>query len=697
MRALTGVDTDRLPEEKARGITIELGFAPLDLGDGLRLSVVDVPGHEGLVRTMVAGATGIDLVLLVVAADEGVMPQTREHLAICELLGLAHGVVALTKSDLAAPELAALAAEEVVSLLAEGPLAGAPVVPVSAQTGAGLGELRDALRKAAERAAPRTPRSGPPRLAIDRAFAARGFGTIVTGTLLGSPLAVGDAVEIFPAGLRARVRGVQSHSETREQGEPGSRCALNLQGVELAQVARGQIVSTPGALAPARALDVSLAWLATAPRAGGPVSVELLAATCERRAHLAPIGAEELAPGERGFARIHIDGEPLPVLPGDRFIVRGFARSEAAGATLGGGVVLDVAPPHRRRSDPQLLHELEALARREPVTDVAVRISRAALAGMPRERLLAETGLSGDALDAALAELAAAGRVTRAGSALWLDARSLGAIEQRTLAALAAWHAAEPIRPGIPARTLRGRLPENVAPEAFELALARLAERGEVAILGDLVRAGVLRGPPLRRRSRGLRPDRRRGARRGPRAAGRPRVERAAGPSDGEAPGSARASRAGGRAGARARRAVVRPRRHRRPARARARVPARARPPRDARLQGADRHLAPHRRSADGALRRAARHRPPRRGPHPARRRAALIRTARDRGQPPISGTDRLRRIFRANRFAISVWRGTASTTPVAGLHQRECDAPSRLRKQPCRLRCRSRAPRFTR
>jgi selenocysteine-specific elongation factor len=490
VRALTGVDTDRLPEEKARGITIELGFAPLDLPGGLRVSLVDVPGHEGLVRTMVAGATGIDLVLLVVAADEGVMPQTREHLAICELLGLAHGVVALTKIDLAAPELAELAAEEIRSLLAAGPLAGAPVVPVSSQTGAGLGELRDALLEAATRAAPRTPRSGPPRLAIDRIFAAKGFGTVVTGTLLGSPLSVGEAVEIFPAGLRARVRGVQSHSEKSERGEPGSRCALNLQGVELAQLARGQIVSTPGALAPAQTLDVSLTWLATAPRAEGPVSVELLAATCERRARLAPIGGDELLAGERGFARIHVDGDPLPVLPGDRFIVRGFARSEASGATLGGGVVLDVAPPHRRRSDPQLWHELEELARRDPETDVAVRVSRAGLAGAPRERLLAETGLAGDALDAALASLTAAGRVTRAGSALCLDASALADIQQRTLAALAAWHVAEPIRPGIPARTLRGRLPENVAPEAFDLALARLAERGEIAILGDLVRAG---------------------------------------------------------------------------------------------------------------------------------------------------------------------------------------------------------------
>jgi selenocysteine-specific elongation factor len=489
VRALTGVDTDRLPEEKARGITIELGFAPLDLGDGLRLSVVDVPGHEGLVRTMVAGATGIDLVLLVVAADEGVMPQTREHLAICELLGLAQGVVALTKTDLVASDLAMLAADEVAARLAEGPLAGAPIVPVSAATGAGLGELRDALRKAAARATPRTPRNGTARLAIDRAFAIKGFGAVVTGTLLGAPIAVGDAVELQPGGLRARVRGVQSHGERREQGEPGSRCALNLQGVELAQLARGLVLSTPGALSPTRTLDATLVWLPGAPRAAAPVSVELLAATCERRARVAPIGEGALVPGEPAFVRIHLEGEPLPVLPGDRFILRGFTRGGSAGATLGGGVVLDVAPPHRRRSDPQLREELARLARREARTDLAVRLSRAGLAGAARERLRAETGLAADALDGALARLETEGFALRAGASLWLAADALAALEARALEALAAWHAAEPIRPGIPARTLRGKLPDNVAPESFGLALERLAARGEIALEADLVRA----------------------------------------------------------------------------------------------------------------------------------------------------------------------------------------------------------------
>jgi selenocysteine-specific elongation factor len=321
VRALTGVDTDRLPEEKARGITIELGFAPLELGDGLRLSVVDVPGHEGLVRTMVAGATGIDLVLLVVAADEGVMPQTREHLAICELLDLAQAW-SRSQTDLAAPELAELAAEE-IGRWPPGSR-GAPVVPALRRP-ARARELRDAPVARRSGAAPRTPRSGPrgcdrPRL--------RGEGVRhdVTGTLLGA-LAVGAAVEIFPAGLRARVRGVQSHSEKREHGEPGSRCALNLQGAPLAQLARGQIVSTPGALAPAGALDVSLVWLGTAPRAEGPVSVELSPPPASgvrgwRRSLGELVPADAASRDPRGGARRCC---------GDRFIVRGLRAASPRG------------------------------------------------------------------------------------------------------------------------------------------------------------------------------------------------------------------------------------------------------------------------------------------------------------------------------------------------------------------------------
>jgi selenocysteine-specific elongation factor len=406
IRALTGVDTDRLPEEKRRGITIELGFAPLDLGEGLRLSVIDVPGHEGLVRTMVAGATGIDLVLLVVAADEGVMPQTREHLAICELLGLERGVVALTKADRVDADVQELAGAEVEELLAGSALAGAPVIPVSAKTGVGLDTLRAALQRIAGEAAARTPREGPPRLAVDRAFAARGFGCVVTGTLVGNPLAVGDAVEILPAGLRARVRGLERFGERVERAEPGARTALNLQGVELADVPRGSVVTRPGALAPTACFDAALRWLPEASAQDELVSVELLAGASERRARCGPIGASALAPGGAGFARIHVEGEPLALLPGDRFVLRGFARTASGGATLGGGRVLDVAPPRRRRSDPTLAAELELLAQGDPERVVPLRIRRAGFAGMPRAALLRETGLAPQTLDAALAAAA---------------------------------------------------------------------------------------------------------------------------------------------------------------------------------------------------------------------------------------------------------------------------------------------------
>ncbi|MGI9432034.1 MAG: selenocysteine-specific translation elongation factor, partial [Myxococcota bacterium] len=400
VRALTGVDTDRLPEEKSRGITIDLGFAPLDLPDGTRLSIVDVPGHEGLVRTMIAGATGIDLLLLVVAADEGVMPQTREHLAICELLGLTRAVVALTKADTVEADMAELAAEEVRELLGTTALADAAILPVSSTTGTGIDALRAALVELADAAPARTPREGPPRLSVDRLFEKRGFGSVVTGTLVGGTLSVGDAVEVYPSGRRARVRGLQSHGEATETAEPGMRCAINLQGVALEELARGQVIAPPERLAPTRTLDVELGWLSVAPALDEPSSVEFLVGTAERRARVAPIGGT-LASGSQGFARVHIEGEPVCVLPGERFVLRGFARTDMGGATLGGGRVLDVAPPHRRRSDPALREELGQLTRGEPSFDLDVRVARAGLAGVTRADLERETGLAGDALEAA--------------------------------------------------------------------------------------------------------------------------------------------------------------------------------------------------------------------------------------------------------------------------------------------------------
>jgi selenocysteine-specific elongation factor len=429
IRALTGVETDRLPEEQARGITISLGFAPLDLDDGRRVSVVDVPGHEGLVRTMVSGASGIDLVLLVVAADEGVMPQTREHVAICELLGIDRGIVALTKIDSTEADLAALAREEVSAFLSETALADAPIVPVSSLTGEGIDELRAAIGKAIDAAKPRTSRTGPPRLSIDRIFSARGFGCVVTGTLVGGSFAVGDTVEIQPSGRRCRIRGLQSHGVSVERCPPGLRCAVNLQGVELDEVARGQVVSTPGLLGPTVSADVEVAWLPVAAPVEDQAAIEFLTGTAKRRARLAPIGDEPLRPGEVGFARLHIDGEPVALAPGDRFIARGFSRNAESGSTVGGGVVLDVAPPHRRRSDPEVRRDLAQLAAGEPEERLAVLIRRSGFRGVERDRLRREAGLDAEISDALLAALAAEGEIASTASDRWLGASALEDLE----------------------------------------------------------------------------------------------------------------------------------------------------------------------------------------------------------------------------------------------------------------------------
>jgi selenocysteine-specific elongation factor len=491
VRALTGVDTDRLPEEKARGITLDLGFAPLDLEGGPRIGVVDVPGHEGLVRTMVAGAAGIDLLLLVVAADEGVMPQTREHVAICELLGVGRGVVALAKSDAVDRETVELAAEEVRELLAPTQLADAAVVPVSSRSGAGLDALRAEIGKLAAAARPRTPRAGPPRLPIDRGFEMHGFGSVVTGTLIGDALHTGDALELQPGGLRGRVRGLQSHGVARERCAPGTRCAVNVQGIPLAELARGRVITAPDALAPTRTLDVALRWLDTSPAASDPLAVSFLIGTSERRARVAPIGADGLAPGSCGFARIHVEGEPIAALPGDRFVARGFARTALGGCTLGGGAVLDVAPPRRRRSDPALRRELELLARGAPEDAVRVRVARSGLGGTARAALRRETGLRESALASTLDALAEGGELALADAELCVSTAALETIEASLARSLADFHRAQPLRPGMPSSALRGHLPANVERSAAQLALTRLIARGEIRVEGDCV---ALRG-----------------------------------------------------------------------------------------------------------------------------------------------------------------------------------------------------------
>jgi selenocysteine-specific elongation factor len=488
VKALTGTDTDQLPEEKDRGITIELGFTVLEL-DGLgALSVIDVPGHEGLVRTMVAGATGIDVVLLVVAADEGVMPQTREHVAICNLLGINRAVVALTKSDLVDSEMVELATDEVRDLLAGTTMRNAGILPVSAKTGQGIEGLRQALTEEVTRPHGQNPQVGLPRLAVDRAFSMRGFGAVVTGTLNGDALRIGEAVEIWPEGTPAKIRSLQSHGEAKDEITGGARCAINLQGIDISELARGQVVTQRNTLRPTPCIDAVIEWLAERAPSEGITSVEFLAGTAERRARVAPIGHAQKVPGEKDLARIHIDGDPLVLLPGDRFILRGFARTPLAGATLGGGMVLDAAPPPRRRSDPQLVEELRRLQDGKLSTALRERVTRSGLGGLDEPALGRELGRRSADIHSALEDLIADQVLIRAGRHIYLDRAALFKLETLLERTLDEFHAREPMRPGMQRAALLGSLPDNVPSEIAEATLTSLAARHGVEIEDDYVR-----------------------------------------------------------------------------------------------------------------------------------------------------------------------------------------------------------------
>lgn len=489
VRALTGRDLDRLPEEKARGITIELGFAPLELASDLRVAVVDVPGHEKFVRTMVAGASGLDLVMLVVAADEGVMPQTREHIAICELLGVDRGLVVLTKSDLVDEEMLELATEDVKDALAGGPLADALILAASAETGDGIDAIRTQLEALVRSAPPRKDDQRPSRLFIDRTFTKHGFGAVVTGTWSGRPRKVGDTIALEPGARKAKIRGLERHGDTVEATESGARIAVNLQSVSADEISRGDLLTESGAVLATQMFDASLRWMANKASLEDTAAVELLAGTAERRARVALIGETPIGPGERGFGRIHIDedGAGLPLLPGDRFVLRGFARDAGVGATIGGGIVLDVAPPHRRRRDPKLHAELERLASGDTSVGLEVRIARSGLEGISVARLGLETGNSPALLEDALSILADSGSIIRLDGGLCLGRAAGDRLMKQLALNLAAFHANDPRQPGMPRAALIGSLPENVPKESAATLLNRLAERAEVVIQSDIV------------------------------------------------------------------------------------------------------------------------------------------------------------------------------------------------------------------
>ena len=377
VKALTGIDTDRLKEEKARGITIELGFAHLELPGGIRFGIVDVPGHEKFVRAMVSGVGGMDLVMLVVAADEGLMPQPREHLDILRLLGVKSGLVALTKSDMVDTDWLALVTEEVREFVAGSFLEDAPIVAVSSRTGEGLHDLRQELSRLAEKAAEKK-REGLFRLPVDRVFTVSGFGTVVTGTLLAGESRVGDELEILPSGREGKVRGIQAHASKTEKGQAGQRLAINLQGIDLDQVQRGDVVVPRDAFRATRAVDVRLDYLSSAPRdLKHRATLRLHSATYEVPAQEILLDRNVLKTGESEHVQLRLR-EPALLLSGDSYILR----VSSPATTVGGGTVLDPFPPRRRRRSSEALQLLDALASGEHQQTIALIIKQSLLSGI---------------------------------------------------------------------------------------------------------------------------------------------------------------------------------------------------------------------------------------------------------------------------------------------------------------------------
>ena len=481
VRALTGVDTDRLPEEKARGITIDLGFAYLPGPAGNVIGFVDVPGHERFVGTMAAGAAGIDFLMLVVAADDGIMPQTREHLAIADLLGLRRGLVAMTKADLASPERRAVVEAQIRAVLGGTALARAPIVATSTVSGEGLDHIRRAIEDAgAEENLLR--RDGRFRLTVDRGFSLPGAGTIVTGTVLSGSVAVGDDLSVAPRGIPARVRSIHAQNHPAEIGRTGQRCALNLAGIARTDVARGDVVLDPSLLAPTDRIDVLLRILPSEPKPAGTwLPVRFHCGAAEVAARLVPLAADAIGPGAQSFAQLVLE-RPVAVAAGDRFVLR----DTSAQRTIGGGVLLDLRAPARKRRTPERLARLEAMRESEPERAVSALLDVPPfcldLTGFCRDRALAEDAPETLASRLDLATL----RVGHAVSAL-SRARWAGFMRSLT-EELAGFHAENPDLQGIGIERLRLALQPRLERPVFDAVLVSLRHSGQVAVEGSWAR-----------------------------------------------------------------------------------------------------------------------------------------------------------------------------------------------------------------
>ena len=483
VKALTGTDTDRLKEEKERGITIELGFAELILGD-FHAGIVDVPGHERFVKNMLAGVGGIDLVMLIVAADEGVMPQTREHLSICQLLGITTGLIVLTKTDLVEPEWIELVTDDIQDFVKDTFLENKPIVPVSAHTGDGLDNLRNTLKKIANQT-PVKCETGIFRIPIDRVFTMRGFGVVTTGTLFSGSVAVGEQVEIYPKGIQARVRGLHVHGESVEKSTAGLRTAVNLQGLELTEVFRGDVIGHPGELKTTYMLDVHLEHLADAPR---PLKtrnrIRFHSGTAEIMGRISLIGQDLLEPGERSFAQIRLE-EPIVVLPRDRFVIRSYSPI----ITIGGGEILDIMPRKHRRLRSSSMNHLESIYHGDETERLLILLHDARLNGIDLADLTGRLTLKQNDINKAVQELSRLNKVKIIDqtSLLALTTAHFETVQKNIFSFLEEYHAKNPLRTGAPREEVRGKA-GDLSEKIFGVALRHLSESSEIVENGALLK-----------------------------------------------------------------------------------------------------------------------------------------------------------------------------------------------------------------
>ncbi len=483
VRALTGIDPDRLKEEKERGITIELGFAHLALPSGTVAGIVDVPGHEKFVRTMVAGAAGVDILMLVIAADEGVMPQTREHLDICRLLSIRHGLVALNKCDKSDGEWLSLQEEEIRNFVRGSFLEDAPIVRVSAATGEGLPALVEALdRIAVGMEGKDTSRLF--RLPIDRAFTMKGFGTVVTGTLVGGEIRAGEEVEILPGGTVARIRGLQVHGGPAESSGAGTRTAVNLQGVEKEAAPRGSVLCRPGTIVPTRSAEVFLEYLPLAPRPmKNRAQVSFHAHTASTLARVLLYGTAEIAPGGSGYARLLLADE-MVLVGGDRFILRGFSPLENFGYTVGGGRVLQPFPRQRKGAGKSIPAALPLLDSEDPRTRVLAAFEDAGWRGLEERETAVVAGLGPAAVRGEIARAVRSGEIAEAeGSTRRWGRSAVEEVGKKALEALSLLHDRFPEREGFPREEISSLLPGSPAAALVGLSLAGNPAAGKA---GDL-------------------------------------------------------------------------------------------------------------------------------------------------------------------------------------------------------------------